>query len=433
MNPSLKLSPAKLASSERLAGLDQLAVWLDDPSVGPLTRIGKLTRSGSNAVRFTYEAAWLKHPAAFQLDPSLSLSEGEFFPQGANFGVFMDSCPDRWGQVLMKRRELVQAKEQGRTKRELRTWDFLLGVQDITRMGALRFSDAGDGERPIFLANEALAAPPVTRLAELQQVALELSRKKLEDLPLLQQWLKVLVAPGASLGGARPKANLAGDGGSLWIAKFPAADDDTDVALREKLVHDLARQCAISVPPSRIERIGGGYHTFLVQRFDRVQGQRRFFTSAMSLLNKTDQQEASYLDLAEFIATHGAPDSIEQDLRELFRRVAFNVVVANRDDHLRNHGFMRGIDGWRLAPAFDINPSGKRDGHELALDDADTTPNLGTVLQSAAFYRLTQQAARRIVASVIDRVKDWQAPARRLGMSSEELAELEGTFLLDMP
>jgi serine/threonine-protein kinase HipA len=250
---------------------------------------------------------------------------------------------------------------------------------------------------------------------------------------MLKRWLEVLVAPGASLGGARPKANLAGEQQTLWMAKFPAADDDTDVAQREKLVHDLARRCGIDVPPSRLELIGTGYHTFLVQRFDRQAGRRRFFTSAMALLDKTDKQDASYLELAEFIATHGCPDHIERDLREMFRRVVFNVVVANRDDHLRNHGFLRVATGWRLAPAFDMNASGKRDDHVLALDDADPAPDLATVLRTAAFYRLTEEQAREIVAGVIEVVQGWEPAARLLGMAAVDRAELADLFQLRLP
>lgn len=409
---------------------NELAVWLDDPAFGPLTRIGTLSRSGLDSVRFAYDPAWLAHPVAFQLDPSLALSAGDFFPRDSNFGVFLDSCPDRWGQVLMKRRELVEAREQGRPRRELRAWDFLLGVQDFTRMGALRFSDAAADSTPVFLANETLAAPPVTQIGALQQVALELTRKKLDDLALLQQWLRVLVAPGASLGGARPKANLAARDGSIWIAKFPAADDDHDVALWEKLIHDLANRAKITVPPSRIERIGHGYHTFVVQRFDRHAGCRKFFTSAMTLLHHTDSEDAGYLELAEFIASNGSRDTIEPDLQALFRRVVFNVVMANRDDHLRNHGFLRMPGGWRLAPAYDMNPS-VRDCHVLALDDHDTTPSLETVLETAPFYRLKSTAAEAIVQSVLGAFRDWQRLARQIGLSAEDIAELDSLFALE--
>jgi serine/threonine-protein kinase HipA len=217
------------------------------------------------------------------------------------------------------------------------------------------------------------------------------------------------------------------------IAKFPAADDDADVALYEKLVHDLAKQCGIIVPSSRLERFGDGYHTFLVQRFDRVGGKRKFLTSAMTLLNRTAKGEASYLDLAEFIATNGSPKYIAEDLRELFRRVVFNVVIANRDDHLRNHGFIRTLEGWRLAPAFDMNPSTKKDAHVLALDDSDTSPDLGTVLKTAEFYRLGLSDARKIMASVVNIVANWEQEAKTLGLSAEERAEFEHVLCLEMP
>ncbi|MDP1967894.1 MAG: HipA domain-containing protein, partial [Burkholderiaceae bacterium] len=284
---------------------DGLEVWLDDVLVGPLTHMGRLHREGK-AVRFEYAAAWLAHPQAFSLDPELQLSDGNFYPQDSNFGVFLDSCPDRWGQTLMKRRELVEARQQNRTHRTLTLWDFFLGVQDITRMGALRFSplqserNLKKGPPPVFregtcLANQALAAPALTRLGELQAVAMELTRKKVEDLSLLEQWLRVLVAPGASLGGARPKANVQDGEGRLWIAKFPGADDDHDWAQREMLLHQMATDFGLNVSPAHLERIGHGHHTFMTLRFDRHAGRRRFFTSAMALLGKSEHDESTYL------------------------------------------------------------------------------------------------------------------------------------------
>ena len=415
-----------------------LEVWLDDVDFGPLIHLGRLHRVGAESVRFEYSPLWLKNPAAFALDPELALAGGNFHPQDSNFGIFMDSCPDRWGQVLMKRRELVEAKQQGRARRELRLWDFFLGVQDVTRMGALRFSplqsnrQLKSGQVPEFtdgscLANEALAAPALTHLGELQGVALELTRKKVEDLDLLQQWLKVLVAPGASLGGARPKANLRDGQGRLWIAKFPAADDNHDWAAREMLLHELARAFGLCVAPARLERIGPGFHTFVTRRFDRQDGRRRFFTSAMALLGRSDSEEASYLDLAEFIgAKKGVEGKTAQDLRELFRRVLFNVAVANRDDHLRNHGFIREADGWRLAPAYDMNPSTKKDTHVLAIDDASTEPDLDTVMSTAEFYRVSPDQAQEDLKRLRAVLGSWQNKARQLGLSAEDQAELEG-------
>ena len=405
---------------------EQIWVWLDDPSFGPLQRIGTLSSGDRGSVRFGYDPAWLKKAHAFPLDPELDLTSGEFYPGNANFGVFMDSCPDRWGQVLMKRREAVEAREQGGTPRRLGAWEFLLGVQDCTRMGALRFSRPGE---EIFLADEARSAPPVARIAELQAVAFELTRKKQDDLDKIREWLKVLVAPGSSLGGARPKANMLNEDGTLWIAKFPSADDDYDVALWEMLLHELARECGITVPASRLIKVGNGYHTFMVQRFDRDGASRRFFASAMTMTGHQDTEDASYLELAEFLATWGEPDYIARDLEELFTRVVFNIVTANRDDHLRNHGFMRTPAGWRLAPAYDMNPSFKKDEHALAIDLYTRQPDMTVVMETAEYYRLEKGQAKEIVSRVSKVVGRWKACARRLGLSAHEISEAEHLFL----
>ena len=404
---------------------EQIWVWLDDPAYGPLQQIGTLSRGDRGSVRFSYEPGWLTHAHAFPLDPELDLTAGEFFPGNANFGVFMDSCPDRWGQILMKRREAVEAKDEGRTPRTLGSWDFLLGVQDCTRMGALRYSRPGEQH---FLADEALSAPPVARIAELQAIAFELTRKKPDDSGMIKEWLKVLVAPGSSLGGARPKANLIDDEGSLWIAKFPSADDDYDVALWEKLLHELAQRCGITVPDARLMQIGNGYHTFLVKRFDRNDGKRRFFVSAMTMLAHADTQDASYLELAEFLATYGETERIARDLEELFTRVVFNVATANRDDHLRNHGFIRSPVGWRLAPAFDMNPSFRKDEHVLSLDLYNRQPDMDVVLSTAGFYRLASSRARQIIGAVCAAVGEWQTHAGNLGLNKQECAEAGHLF-----
>jgi serine/threonine-protein kinase HipA len=404
---------------------EQVWVWLDDPAFGSLQQIGTLFRGARGSVRFVYEPTWLKQVNAFPLDPELDLLAGDFFPEGSNFGVFMDSCPDRWGQLLMKRREAVEAKEEGRTPRALGPWDFLLGVQDCTRMGALRFSRPGE---LLYLANEALSAPPVTRIAELQEVAFELTRKKQDDLGKIKEWLKVLVAPGSSLGGARPKANLVDEDGSLWIAKFPSADDDYNVALWEKLLHELAQQCHITVPEARLMQIGKGYHTFLVQRFDRTRHQRRFFASAMTMLHHTDTDDARYLELAEFLSTYGEADHITRDLEELFTRVVFNIATANRDDHLRNHGFIRSPSGWRLASAFDMNPSFRKEEHVLSLDLYNRQPDFQVAIATAEYYRMDSARAEEIVHEVCSVVKEWTVLAKRLGLSGQECSEAEHLF-----
>ena len=237
------------------------------------------------------------------------------------------------------------------------------------------------------------------------------------------------MAPGSSLGGARPKANLVDEDGSLWIAKFPSADDDYDVALWEMLLQELARRCRITVPDSRLMRIGNGYHTFLVKRFDRIGNHRRFFASAMTMTGHGDTEDASYLELAEFIATWGEEDHISRDLEELFTRVVFNVATANRDDHLRNHGFIRSPAGWRLAPAYDMNPSFRKEEHALSLDLYNRQPDMDIVLATAEYYRLEQGRAKEIVRNVCNVVGGWKSRARRLGLSAQEISEAEHLFV----
>jgi serine/threonine-protein kinase HipA len=358
-------------------------------------------------IRFHYDKAWLNDPRAFALDPDLSLDAHPFFPKPelGNFGVFLDSSPDRWGQTLMKRREALLAKDQKRPAKTLYAWDFLIGVQDVTRQGALRFRPSGT---QAFLDNDAFAAPPVTTLRELEQVAWQLTHKRIDDLDALRKWLTVLVAPGSSLGGARPKANFTELDGSLWIGKFPARDDDRDVGAWEFATHQMAQLAGIDVPAAKLLRLGGEFHTFCVQRFDRVGGQRRFYASAMTLLRKDQSEGCSYLELAQFLRTSGDAATVQSDLAQLFRRVVFNVAVGNRDDHLRNHGFVLSSTGWRLAPAFDVNPNIDKAEHVLNIDDQDNRPDLQTALSTAAFYGLTAAQGRRIVAEVMDVVGTWR-------------------------
>jgi serine/threonine-protein kinase HipA len=403
-----------------------LEVWLDC-DLCPMQRFGTLAHDRGQ-VRFHYDKTWLtQQDIAFAIDPQLTLDAGPFFPkpEAGNFGVFLDSSPDRWGQTLMRRREALQAKDERRVARTLYSWDFLLGVQDITRQGALRFRFA-DSET--FLANEALAAPPVTSLAELAAIAKELTRKHIDNLDQLRRWLAVLVAPGASLGGARPKANFCDKTGALWIAKFPAADDDRDIGAWEGVTWWLARQAGIDMPPAKLERLGQGeHHTFCVQRFDRTTadgekpGRRHFYASAMTLLGKDVSEGTSYLELAEFLARRGDSDHIHADLEQLFRRVVFNVAVGNRDDHLRNHGFILGKRGWRLSPAFDVNPSVDKATHVLNIDDIDNRPSLETVLATAAFYRLAQNQASVIIDKIVAVVATWQSVARRAKIAAADI------------
>ena len=395
-----------------------LEVWLDC-ELGPPCLVGTLAHDRGQ-IRFHYEPSWLRDARAFALDPDLSLDDHPFFPKPelSNFGVFLDSSPDRWGQTLMKRREALQAKDEKRTPRTLYAWDFLIGVQDFTRQGALRFRLAGTDE---FLGNQKMAAPPISTLQELEAVAYQLSSRRIDDFDALRKWLAVLVAPGASLGGARPKANFTETDGSLWIGKFPARDDDRDVGAWEWVVHGLATKAGIDVPPAKMFRLNNDFHTFCVQRFDRFKGARRFYASAMTLLRKEHSEGTSYLELAQFLRSKGDAEHADADLEQLFRRVAFNVAVGNRDDHLRNHGFVLGTTGWRLAPAFDVNPNIDKAEHVLNIDDTDNRPSLDTVLSTAEVYGLMPDRAKRVVNEIANIVGNWQDAARRAGIAAGDV------------
>jgi len=403
--------------------IDEVDVWLDADFL-ERARVGTLSHD-RGTLRFAYDPGWLKSPQAFALDPDLSLGDGSYFPnpEAGNFRVFDDSAPDRWGQTLMKRREALAAKDEGRKPRTLYAWDFLLGVEDINRQGALRYRSQGE---EAFLAHETLTVPPVASLRELEIVAREITAKRIDDLEALRQWLKVLVAPGASLGGARPKASFTEANGSLWIAKFPACDDIRDVGAWEALAQRIAARAGIEVPASGLRRFGGEYHTFCVQRFDRSGARRRFYASAMALLRKDHSEGTSYLELAEFLQAHGAKDHIEADLEQLFRRVAFNVAIGNRDDHPRNHGFLLTPTGWRLAPAFDLNPAPERADHVLNIDESDNRPSLATVIETSEWYVRSKDRGRIIVAEVLHETRRWRQAARALKIARADV-ELTAT------
>jgi serine/threonine-protein kinase HipA len=402
---------------------DEVEVWLDADFL-ERTRVGTLSHD-RGTLRFAYDPAWLKNPQAFALDPDLSLGEGSYFPnpEAGNFRVFDDSAPDRWGQTLMKRREALAARDEGRKPRTLYAWDFLLGVEDVSRQGALRYRRPGE---EAFLAHETLTVPPAASLRELEIVARELTAKRIDDLNALRQWLNVLVAPGASLGGARPKASFAETNGSLWIAKFPARDDTRDVGAWEALAQQLAALVGIEVPAFELRRFSDDYHTFCVQRFDRSGVRRRFYASAMALLRKDQSEGTSYLELAEFLHARGAKDHIRADLEQLFRRVAFNVAIGNRDDHLRNHGFLLTPTGWRLAPAFDLNPNTERADHVLNIDESDSRPSLATVIETSEWYVGSKDSGRAIVTEVLQETRRWRQAAQTLKITGADI-ELTAT------
>jgi serine/threonine-protein kinase HipA len=406
---------------------DKLEVWMDADFLDQMIRVGTLT-SNKGSVRFNYDAGWLKHPMKFTLDPQLMLDDAVLHPdpEQGNFGIFLDSSPDRWGQTLMQRREQIEARNEKRKARTLYAWDFLIGVQDSTRQGALRFKPEGETE---FLASSKFSAPPVAMLGELEAVAKELSSKRIEDLNALERWLAVLVAPGSSLGGARPKANYTEIDGSVWIAKFPAKDDVRDIGAWEMLTHELAVKAGIDVPPAQLRRFNSDYHTFCVKRFDRVGDRRVFYASSMTMLQRKESEGASYLDLALFIMTDGAKASIKPDLEQLFRRVLFNIAVGNRDDHLRNHGFILTPKGWRLSPAFDVNPNINKGTHVLNIDDVDNSPLLDNALATASFYELNTGRAQEIHDEILKVVATWKTVATRMKIPRADVSLMESAFI----
>lgn len=420
--------------SSPLAARPFIEVHLDAPELGPIIQVGRLFQADIRvdlAPSFEYTPQWLASDQRFQLDPRLDLYSGEqhaVHPRG--FGIFLDSAPDRWGRVLMERREASQAKKEGRPMRRLTDLDFMLGVNDFTRTGALRYR-LGPGEP--FIDDHELSAPPVTDLRELAAIATKLDEPGAEELPEYEKWLGMLIAPGTSLGGARPKATFTQTDGTLWLAKFPAHDDRYDWGSWEYLTHRLARDAGIWVPESMRLPLGGRYHTFVVQRFERgVNGDslaRRMYASAMTLLEREDGETgASYLGLVDHLDTQGGA-GLTDDLAQLFRRAVFNLLVGNRDDHLRNHGFVRIPTGWRLSKAFDMNPNRDKRQHALTWDGKSAEPDIEALMQTAPFYRITQPGdAQLIISEVTAVVATWAERAQALRIPGIEVQAMKSVF-----
>lgn len=401
--------------------------WDDAQTVSPLS-VGRLYADvirGKEVFSFEFVASWLKQSICRHLDPDLQLFGGPQYvsDKKPNFGAFTDSCPDRWGRVLIERRESVRAKEEGRSRRTMMESDFLLGVHDETRMGALRFKIAEDGP---FLDDEPdYAAPPLASLRELQEASWHLENDDEAD---MRKWLQILLAPGSSLGGARPKTNIRKPDGSLWIAKFPSQKDRTDVGAWEAVAMTLASQSGVEVAPFEIVRYGQ-YATFMTRRFDRnAEGKRLHFTSAMSMLGYADGQTdgCSYLEIAEWISRYSAQASA--DLIQMWRRIVFNIAISNCDDHLRNHGFLLTEKGWRLSPAYDLNPSYYGGGLSLNITEEDNSLDMDLAREVAPFFGVSEKNAETIIGEVNDVVSNWRRVATELGISREEQERMAKAF-----
>ena len=392
-------------------------------------RIGKLwfhVRGHKESASFEYDKEWLDHPEKFALEPALKLTKGAFHAgQGISlFGAIGDSAPDRWGRVLMRRSEASKAKEQNRAPRALFEIDYLLGVNDEARQGALRFSVSPD-ENVFLSPKQKTSIPPLVDLPKL----LSATERFIADNESSED-LRLLLAPGSSLGGARPKASVRDKDGSLAIAKFPKKDDEFNVVVWEAVTLILAKQAGIKIPLHRLETICEK-SVLIIRRFDRDGGNRIPFLSAMGMLGARDNEQYSYLEMAYALAQNGA--SPEEDMKELWRRIVFTIMVSNTDDHLRNHGFIyERYKGWRLSPAYDINPTPIEIAPRIltmSIDFYDNSASLETAMRVAKDFRLKKEEALSIIKEVALAVKQWRSVASEFGLSKRECDRMSSAFV----
>jgi len=382
-------------------------------------------RKGRESASFEYDKSWLNHPEKFALEPALQLTKGAFHtnPNTIIFGAIGDSAPDRWGRVLMRKAETLKAKNIKTTPKTLFEIDYLLGVNDEARQGALRFSAPEDPKTYLTPKNK-ISIPPLIELPKLLSAA----ERFIEDEETSED-LRLLLAPGSSLGGARPKASVRDQDGSLAIAKFPRKDDDHNVVVWEAVTLELAKQAGINVPEWRLETILGK-PVLIIKRFDRKEEYRVPFLSAMSMLGAKDNEQHSYLEIAYALAQHGA--SPEKDMHELWRRIVFSIMIANTDDHLRNHGFIYERQrGWRLSPAYDMNPTPVEIRPRVlttAIDFDNTEADIEIAKSVAKDFRLSKEQAGTIIQEVSQAVQNWQKIALDYGLSKQECNRMASAF-----
>jgi len=378
---------------------------------------------GKEIFSFNYSENWLKSRYYQILDPELQLYSGSQYAkvEKQNFGVFLDSSPDRWGRLLLKRLEAAMARSEKRPEKTLRESDYLLGVFDGHRMGAIRFKEDPDG--PFLNDNKTHASPPWTSIRELEQISLKLEDDNAVEEPEYMKWLSILINPGSSLGGSRPKASVLDDKKNLWIAKFPSKSDSKDIGGWEMVSNELARNAGLNVAVSKIQKFSSKYYTFLTKRFDRTsRGERIHYASAMTMLGYVDgnnfQDGVSYLEIVDFLTKYGA--NIEIDLTELWQRIVFSLFVSNTDDHLRNHGFILTEKGWILSPAFDINPNEDGSGLSLNISLDDNSLDLDLTLEVADYFRLNNENARKKIENIKSSVKNWRNVASKYHLPKSE-------------
>ena len=378
---------------------------------------------GKDHFVFKYSHEWLKQHGGIVLSGDLMNVPTLQYPRGTDsvFGFVKDSFPDRWGRLLLDRRERLLAQSEGRAVKKLTNYDYLIGIEDFTRMGGIRYKS--DNSEDYINASAKYLVPPLESLRALCDACYEIElAEERHELPE-QRWLNQLIDPGTSLGGARPKANVIDADGKLYVAKFPSKKDLENTELIEHFSHRLAAAAGINVAQTRTIKISKDRHLLLSERFDRTaEGRRIHFASAMSLLGLEDGAGSStgngYLDIVDFIL-QGCVD-VQQNLRELYRRVAFNVMFGNTDDHFRNHGFLLTSKGWTLSPAYDINP-GTMSNQCLLIDQYTELSDVAALLHASGSYMLDQQEASEIIEEVRTAIKDWRTTATELQLSPKIL------------
>lgn len=383
---------------------------------------------GGESYSFEYDKGWLKKTGlTLTLDPELMPYSGRQYPTGKNiFGLFADASPDRWGRMLMNKRERILAEKEGRKPSKLYDSDCLLGVYDETRMGGIRFKVNPEG--PFLSDDKETAAPPWATLRTLEEASRNFEN---DETGLTEKWLNQLIKPGSSLGGARPKATVVDTKDQLWIAKFPSKNDENDTGAWEIVAHDLAALCGLNVPEAKLEKFSPLRSTFLIKRFDRLGSKRVHFASAMTLLGKKDGASAadgsSYLDIAAFIKSYGAQP--KKDLIELWKRIVFNMAVTNTDDHLRNHAFILTDNGWILSPLYDVNPVPYGDELSLNVDEDDNSISIDLAVQTAVKFGISKSDAEAVAEDILQIVRDnWERTAARYDLTRRQIEEMRPAF-----
>lgn len=406
--------------------------WLDKPEL-----VGELCYEklrGSDSYAFQYDEHWLKGHAEVKLSEDINNYPGMQYTQPGQdvFGCFSDALPDRWGRTMLKRREQILASEEKRAVRSLSSFDYLMGIDDFSRMGGFRFKKELKGE--FINVSASLKIPPLTELKDLLHASREIEKSEEANVLPEKKWIAQLIQPGSSLGGARPKASVLDEKGNLCIAKFPSRKDDYDAGLWEHFSHLLAQKAGIEVAQTKVLGGLGKYHTFLSRRFDRKdEAKRVHFASSMSLLGLKDGDNAQggygYLDMVDFIL-QGCCD-VEQNLQELYRRVAFNMCIGNSDDHFRNHGFLLTQKGWTLSPAYDMNPT-LNEYQSLLVNESSNKADISVLLDSCESYLIKKEIAANIIQEVQTAVSGWESLAVQLQIPVREMTLFKDRFKLNL-